>query len=123
MRPTPPPKMVDRGIAVYVPNIDNFQQAKIEIFYSPKNPLFAWSFCDENPYKIWEKIDYQYSKGILFIYNSPTILPKGFYKIQIALLNKKGSVRTGARVYGLLNAKETLHIGLPYSAFPTIPVT
>ncbi len=123
MRPVAPPKMVERGIAVYVPNIDNFEQAKIEIFYSPRNPLFAWSFCDDNPYKIWERIDYQYQKGILFVYNSPTILPIGFYKIQITLLNKKGTTRSGSSIYGLLNAKETLHIGLPYSSLPTISVS
>ena len=122
MRPIPAPKLVNRGIVVYVPNVDQFEQAKIEIFYLEKNPLFSWSFCGENPYKLWEKIDYQYSKGILFIYNSPTILPKGFYKIQITLLNRDGNVLTGARTYGLLNAKETLHIGVPYSSFSPIPV-
>ena len=122
MRPIPPSKLVNRGIVIYVPNVANFYQAKIEIFYSAKNPLFNWSFCGENPYKIWEKIDFQYQKGILFIYNSPTILPKGFYKIRITLLNKDGNVLSGFRTYGLLNDKETLYIGLPYSSFPIIPV-
>ena len=122
MKPIAPPRIVRQGIAIYVPSLDKFTQAKIEIFYSPKNPLFAWSFCDENPYEIWEKLDYQYEKGIIFIYNSPTILPKGFYKIQITVLSNNGSSKTGSKVYGLLTPKESLHIGFHYSAFPTIPL-
>lgn len=123
MKPIKPPEIVNQGIAIYVPNIDNYEQAKIEIFYSPKNPLFAWSYCGDSPYKIWEKVDTQFDKGILFIYNSPTILPKGFYKINIRLLNRSGSFLEGSKIYGLLTSKLNLHIGLPYSSFAPIGVS
>ena len=123
MKPIKPPILVQQGIAIYVPNINKYSQAKIEIFYSPKNPLFAWSFCDENPFKIWEKVDKQFDKGILFIYNSPTILAKGFYKIQLTLLSRDGGFLEGSKIYGLLQPKANLHIGLPYSAFPPISVS
>lgn len=123
MRPIKAPALVQQGIAVYVPNVADFTQAKIEIFYSPKNPLFGDGFCDNNPYRIWQKTDSQYGRGILFVYNSPTILPKGFYKILITVVNKKQQRLTGARTIGILKDKPTLHIGTPYSTFGPISLS
>lgn len=123
MKPIKAPTLATQGIAVYVPSVNNYSQAKIEIFYSAKNPLFSWSFCSDSPYKIWEKLDYQYGNGVLFVYNSPTILPKGFYKIQITVMNNNGELISGNLTLGLLEAKQNLHIGLPYSTYAPITLS
>jgi hypothetical protein len=123
MKPIKAEKVVERGIAIYVPRIGGYTKAKIEIYYSPKNPLFEWSFCEDSPYKIWEKIENQFSKGVLFIYNSPTLLPKGFYRIQLKTINKEGGVLQGSKTYGLIRPKSSLHVGLPYSSLSPITLS
>lgn len=123
MKPIKAPPLVRQGIAVYVPSVANYTQAKIEIYYSPTNPLFPSGFCDNNPYRIWQKTDSQFGRGILFVYNSPTILAKGFYKIDITVVNKQQQRLTGSRTIGVLKNKRTLHVGLPYSIFGPISLT
>ena len=124
MKPIRAPRLLQTGIAIFVPGIEDFSTVKIEIFYSPKNPLFAWSFCDESPYKIWEKMDQAFDKGLLFIYNTPTFLSKGYYKIKITMFNTdRSSSLIGSETYGILEDKATLYIGLPYSTFAPIQVT
>lgn len=123
MKPVKPTSIIDRGIVIYVPTIAKYKKVRIEIFYSPKNPLFSFSYCQEDETKIWEKLDENLGKGVLFLYTTRRRLKKGFYKIQLTAISEKGSVLTGSEVYGLLKAKDTLYIGLPYSSFEHIKLT
>jgi hypothetical protein len=124
MKPITAPKLIANGIAVYVPTVATFNHTKLEIFYSPKNPLFGYALCEESPQKIWEKKDTSFDKGSLFLYTTSEPLAKGFYKVQITQYNaNQTEVREGFQVYGLLKEKPTLYIGLPYSTFGPILVT
>lgn len=108
---------------MYVPTVANYSKVRIEIFYSPKNPLFSFSYCQEDESKIWEKLDENLGKGILFLYTTKLRLRKGFYKVQLSAITADGNVLRGQEVYGLLKPKDTLHIGLPYSTFEHINLT
>lgn len=122
MRPVQPPSIIEQGIVVYVPTVANYLRARIEIFYSAINPNFVTAFCQEGLYKIWEKTDDNFDKGIMFAYNSPTILRKGYYKITLSLVNRNGLVGRGSKIIGLLKEKNTLYIGVPYSTFGPIDI-
>lgn len=122
MKPIKAPRLTENGIVLYVPPVVGFPNVKVEIFYSPKNPLFAWAYCEGSPQKIWEKIDTNFDKGIMFIYNRNLL--KGFYKVSISMSDENVTqILRGSEVYGLLKEKPTLYIGLPYSTFSTISVS
>lgn len=124
MKPIQAPKLLEKGIAVFVPALENYSHIKLEIFYSPKNPLFSWSFCEESPFKIWEKNDVSYDAGIAFLYKTTNNLDNGFYKIMItATSNGRDQQIRGSQTYGILNDKETLYIGFPYSTFAPISLS
>ena len=124
MKPIAAPKLLEKGIAVFVPAIQDFSNIKIEIFYSPKNPLFSWSDCEESPFKIWEKSDVSFDAGIIFLYKITNNLDQGFYKVTItATNNNQTEVITGSETYGILQEKETLYIGFPYSSFEPISLS
>lgn len=124
MKPIKAPRLLQTGIAVYVPAISEFDLVKLQIFYSPNNPLFNWSYCDESPYLIWEKTDQNFDRGLLFLYNTNKALNTGYYKIDITMTNNsRDQTLQGSQVYGVLDRRNTLYIGLPYSAFPPIDVT
>ena len=124
MKPIAAPKLLEKGIAVFVPAIEGFSNIKIEIFFSPKNPLFSWSYCEESPFKIWEKSDISFNSGIIFLYKTTNDLSQGFYKITITATddNRTGTI-TGSETYGILQEKETLYIGFPYSSFESISLS
>jgi len=124
MKPIKAPQLISNGIAIYVPSIEPYNNTKLEIFYSAKNPLFSYSICEESPQKIWEKKDISFDKGSLFLYTTSNLLAKGFYKIQIVQSDSNQTrFLEGSHVYGLLKEKPTLYIGLPYSTFPPITVS
>lgn len=125
MKPIKAPSLIENGIVVYTPGVSGLDNIKVSIFYSPKNPLFSWSFCEESPFKIWEKQDKNYDKGILFIYRTNRPLKKGFYKINVKAFNDQYSnVLEGSQTYGVIQEnKNTLYIGLPYSSFGPINIT
>ena len=120
MKPIKPLSLIERGIVTYVPSVANYTKVRIEIFYSPKNPLFSFSYCQEDETKLWEKLDQNLGKGVLFLYTTNRRLRKGFYKIRLTAITKEGKTIKGEEVYGLLKAKDTLYIGLPYSTFEHI---
>lgn len=114
------PSVVEKGIAIYVPRQEEFTQVHIRIIHSAKNPLFEWEPCNKKESVIWEKTDYAYNNGILFVYTSNTKLKKGFYTIEIKALAKNNRILRGSEIYGVLKEKDSLHIGLPYSKFSPI---
>lgn len=124
MKPIKAPSIVNTGIVIYVPTQEDYRNCKLEIFYSPKNPLFSYSHCEPSPSKIWEKKDISYDKGSLFIYSTNKNLARGFYKIHLTIYNiNQTKFIEGAQTYGLLKEKPTLYIGLPYSSFGPILAT
>lgn len=123
MKPVKATSIIDRGIAVYVPTIAKYKKVRIEIFYSAKNPLFSFSYCQEDESKLWEKLDQNLGKGVLFLYTLKRRLKKGFYKIRLTAVGEDGRTLAGEEVYGLLKAKDTLYIGFPYSSFSHIRLT
>jgi hypothetical protein len=124
MKPIQPPFIIKYGIILYVPNKEDFIKSKVEIFYSPKNPLFSYSHCEESASKIWEKKDTSFNKGSLYIYSTQRPLRKGFYQIKLTMYdNFQTKFVEGFNTYGLLKEKNTLHIGIPYSTFGPILVT
>jgi hypothetical protein len=124
MKPITAPKLLSNGIVVYVPTPAPYIKTKLEIFYSKKNPLFSYSFCEESPQKIWEKTDVAFDKGSLFLYTTSNPLAKGFYRIMITQYDKYQTQSVqGSKVYGLLKEKPSLYIGLPYSSFDPILVS
>ncbi len=123
MKPITPPSIIKYGIVVYVPSKDTFTKSKIEIYYSPNNPLFSYSHCAESTSKIWEKKDTNFNKGSLYIYSTSEALAPGFYQIKLTMYdNYQTKFIEGSNTYGILNKKDTLHIGLPYSTFGPILV-
>ena len=120
MKPVKATQIIDRGIAVFVPPSGDYTQVRIEIFYSPKNPLFSFSYCQEDESKIWEKLDQNLGRGVLFLYRQKRKLKQGFYKIKLTAITKNTSTIAGEQIYGLLKAKDTLYIGFPYSSFEHI---
>jgi hypothetical protein len=124
MKPIKPPLIIKYGIVVYVPTRENFTKSKVEIFYSPKNPLFSYAICDDSSSKIWEKKDTSFNKGSLYIYNTSQELKKGFYQIKITMYDiYQTKVIEGSNTYGVLTNKDSLYIGLPYSSFEPIFVS
>jgi hypothetical protein len=124
MKPISPQQIVKYGIVVYVPSKEDFNKSKIEIFYSPKNPLFSYTHCEDSNSKIWEKKDTLFNKGTLYIYNTSKPLDKGFYQIKITMYdNYQTKLIEGSNTYGLLNNKDNLYIGVPYSTFGPILLT
>lgn len=123
MKPIKAINIIDKGIAVFCPSISNYSNIRIEIFYSPKNPLFSSVYCQQDEFKIWEKLDTNRGKGVLFLYNSTESLKKGFYKIYLRAQTQEDTTISGQETYGLLKPKNTLHIGLPYSTFGHIKLT
>lgn len=124
MKPIAAPSLINNGIVIYVPTQEDFRKSKIEISYSPKNPLFSYSHCEPSPSKIWEKTDTSFDKGSLFIYETDKPLEKGFYQIRLTIydINQTKFIE-GAQTFGLLKNKPTLYIGLPYSSFGPILAT
>jgi len=124
MKPVKAPKIIQNGIVIYTPAIGNFDLVNLKIFYSPKNPLFNWSFCDESPSLIWDKTDQNFDKGLLFTYQTKSALDSGYYKVSITMTSKdRTNTVEGSQVFGVLDKRNTLYIGLPYSAFPPIDVS
>jgi hypothetical protein len=124
MKPIAPPSILKYGIVIYVPSIEDFVKSKVEIFYSPKNPLFSYNTCEENNSKIWEKKDTAFNKGSLYIYNTDKSLKNGFYQIKITMYNLyQTKLIEGANTYAILNNKDSLYIGVPYSTFGPILLT
>lgn len=123
MKPIPAPRIIQTGIVVYAPGIENFNLVRLRIFYSSKNPIFNWSFCDESPHLIWDKTDENFDKGLIFTYQTRDILQTGYYKINIDMTNNSRTESiSGSQIYGILQERSSLYIGLPYSAFPPINV-
>lgn len=124
MKPIKPPSIVKYGIVIYVPSKENFNKSKIEIFYSPKNPLFSYSHCEESASKIWEKKDTSFDKGSLYIYSINQPLKVGFYQIKLTMLdNFQTKFLEGSHTYAVLQEKDSLYIGVPYSSFGPILIT
>jgi hypothetical protein len=124
MKPIQPPFIIKYGIVVYVPSKDDYNKSKIEIYYSPKNPLFDYSQCNEANSKIWEKKDTMFNKGTLYLYTTNEPLKKGFYQIKLTMYdNFQTKFIEGINTYGILKEKDTLHIGIPYSTFGPILTT
>lgn len=124
MKPIEPPQLVKYGIVIYVPSKEAFNKSKVEIYYSPKNPLFSYAHCEESNSKIWEKKDTSFNKGSLYIYNTSNRLNKGFYQIKITMYDLyQTRLLEGSNTYGLLTKKDNLYIGLPYSTFDSILVS
>jgi len=123
MKPIQAPKIIQTGIVVFVPAVIEFDLVRLQIFYSPKNPLFSWSFCDESPYLIWEKTDQNFDRGLMFTYQTRNALDSGYYKIDVTMTNNTRTEEiSGSQIYGVLQQRNTLYVGLPYSAFPPIDV-
>ncbi len=123
MIPIKPIKVIEKGIAVYVPTTDNFKSIKIEIFYFKTNPLFSWVLCDNTSVKLWESKSEQIKNGTLFIYNTNDNLKEGFYKISLKAYNNNGRFLEGSITIGLDKDKPTLIIGMPYSAYSPITLS
>lgn len=124
MKPINPPNIVKYGIVIYVPSKENFNKSKIEISYSPKNPLFSYSHCEESSSKIWEKKDTSFNKGTLYVYSISQPLKIGFYQIKLTMFdNYQTKFLEGSNTYAVLQEKSNLYIGVPYSAFGPILVT
>lgn len=124
MKPIRAPRIIDNGIIIYVPAVSGYDLVRLRIFYSPKNPLFNWSFCDESPYLIWEKTDQNFDKGLLFTYQTRGALDSGYYKVDIEMTSlDRNNTISGSQIYGVLDQRNTLYIGLPYSAFSPIDLT
>lgn len=117
MKPVKPTQILNRGIAIFSPSVNNYTKIKIEIFYSEKNPLFSYSYCQEDEKKIWEKTDQNFGKGVLFLYTTNKQLKKGFYKIKLIAITPENTTIKGEQIIGLLKSKDTLYIGFPYSSF------
>jgi hypothetical protein len=124
MKPIKALSIIDKGIVVYVPSKEAFTKTKIDIYYSPKNPLFSYSYCEDSPSKIWSKKDNLFDKGTLFIYNTDKPLKKGFYKINLTMYDQSQTrLVEGSNTYAILKEKNTLYIGVPYSSFGPILLT
>lgn len=123
MKPIEPVKVIDKGIAVYVPKADKYRFVKLEILYSKTNPLFSWASCDNSENILWSNTSLQNQNGTLFIYNSNANLSIGFYKINLSAFNTNGGFIKGSLVVGITTDKANLIIGMPYSAFEPITLS
>ena len=122
MKPIAPPVIIDKGIVVYAPSLPSYRMIKLEIFYTQSNPIFSWIQCDSEQ-KIWDSMVEQGENGTLFVYHTLVNLNKGFYNLILTAYQASGYRATGNCLIGLIESKETLHIGLPYSAFPPISMS
>lgn len=117
MIPSEPPLIIDKGIAVYAPYLYE-GCLRVEIYFSPNNPLLSFMSCSNTQHKIWETTSSQSPTGTLFIYQ--TDLTLGFYTVVLSnpSLNKSGSL-----IVSILRPTKRVVVGLPYSIYPPIDMT
>ncbi len=126
MIPIKAPPILDYGIAIYAPPLDqgDVVYVRCEISYVKDNPLFAWRNCDNNTRILWTDVSAYSDTGILFLYKTLKSLDIGFYTIKLEARMKSGTSRTGSITLGVTrDYKNKLIIGMPFSIYPPIPLS
>lgn len=126
MIPIKAPPILDYGIAIYVPPLEQggVVYVKCEISYVKDNPLFAWRNCDNNSRTLWTDVSAYSDTGILFLYKTLKSLDIGFYTIRLEARMKSGIPLTGSMTLGVTrDYKNKIIIGMPFSIYPPIPLS
>jgi hypothetical protein len=114
MRPSEPPLVIDRGLALYSPLLEQ-GQLRLEIYFSIANPLLSFINCSRAEHKVWELLANQSPTGTLFLYQ--TELELGFYTL---VLSNETRSRSGSLTLSILSPTKRIVVGLPYSIYPPI---
>jgi len=126
MIPVKAPSILDYGIAIYVPPLEDssVSYVRCQIYYSKENPLFYWRVCDNTVKKLWEDVSAYSNTGILFLYKTLNSLDIGFYTIKIEAQFKNSNLRKGELTLGVSREnKYKLIIGMPFSIYPPITLS
>lgn len=124
MQPITATPLPSKGIVVYFPDIPRIPSyfLKLDIYFSPSNPLFHWVQCDNTSKLLWTTTTSKDRKGILFVYQTQADLPRGFYTLAATLMSNEQS-KKGTLTVGLPLPEAFLAVGVPYSTFPSITLT
>lgn len=122
MDPITPLALVDQGIAVCFPDLDQSNpnaQINLQINYTQNNPLFNWVNCSNNATTLWSQTTQIDPNGTVFLYLSNNNLPIGFYIIKATFYTTNKTL-TGDLLIGLYTSIPNITIGCPYSMYPPI---
>ena len=117
MQPIAPPEIIAQGLALYCPQTSGLLE--VRIYYQAQNPKFNWIRCDRSEQLLWSASQRPSNGGLIFHYPSPSLLPAGYYRLELRQLEGIGQ-KEGNTTITILQPTKRLIIGLPYSIYPPI---
>lgn len=120
MTPIAPPSVISQGVGLYCSQTSGLLELKV--YYQAQNPKFNWIRCDRSEALLWSAAQRPSNGGLLFHYPSPTLLPAGYYRLELIQLEGTSQKR-GSLSFAILQPTKRVIIGLPYSIYPPIHLT